>query len=307
VWLRRRLAVTGDLPAGTDASSTFDAALEGGVKAFQERHGLEPNGTVGPQTVAALNVPVGARIEQIRATLERCRWVMHDLPDRLVLVNVAGFTVSFIGPNGPTWESRAVVGKPYTKTPIFRADMKYVVVNPTWTIPPGIMRSEIRPAMRRDPRYLQRKGYRMVNGQVVQPAGPKNALGRIKLMLPNQHAVYLHDTPSRSFFDETSRTFSHGCVRVEKPFELAALVLDDPQWTPETLLAAADTGKTRTIVLKRPLPVLILYWTAAAGRDGRTYFLPDVYGRDPAIVRALHRGFAFRKRPVVASRVAIVP
>jgi murein L,D-transpeptidase YcbB/YkuD len=162
-----------------------------------------------------------------------------------------------------------------------------------------MMRNEIGPAMRRDPGYLARQGLRMVNGQVVQPAGPKNPLGRIKLMFPNSHSVYLHDTPTKSAFKATSRTFSHGCVRVEKPFELAALALDDPAWTTEGLLAAADTGRTRTIVLKRPLPVLILYWTAAVGDDGRVTFLPDVYRRDPAVIAALSRSFAFRRRPVL--------
>jgi len=160
------------------------------------------------------------------------------------------------------------------------------------------------PGMRRDPHYLERKGYVMVNGQVVQPAGPKNALGRVKLILPNPHHVYLHDTPQKSYFNETSRTFSHGCVRVQKPFELAALALDDPAWTTPALLDAAATGKTRTIVLRQPLPVLILYWTAAVGRDGRVQFLPDVYGRDPAVVRGLPAKFSFRKRPVPGARAA---
>jgi murein L,D-transpeptidase YcbB/YkuD len=158
--------------------------------------------------------------------------------------------------------------------------------------------------MRKDPNYLQRKGYVMVNGQVVQPAGPKNALGRVKLIFPNPHHVYLHDTPSKSYFNETSRTFSHGCVRVAKPMELAALALDDPAWTTQTLDEAVATGKTRTIVLQKPLSVLILYWTAAVTPDGRLHFLPDVYGRDPAIIRALGAGFTFRKRPVVGAKAA---
>jgi murein L,D-transpeptidase YcbB/YkuD len=299
--LRRRLAVTGDLPATAagDAGSSYDATLEAAVKSFQERHGLTPDGAIGRTTIDALSMPVAQRIAQIRATLERCRWVMHDLPERLVMVNVAGFTVYFARDHRIVWQSPVVVGATYTKTPIFRADMKYIVVNPTWTVPPGMMRNEIGPAMRRDPGYLARKGFRMVNGQVVQPAGPKNALGRIKLMFPNTHSVYLHDTPAKSAFKATSRTFSHGCVRVEKPFELAALALDDPAWTTEALLAAAATGKTRTIVLKQPIPVLILYWTAAVGEDGRVTFLPDVYGRDPAVVAALGRGFSFRRRPVL--------
>jgi murein L,D-transpeptidase YcbB/YkuD len=298
--LRHRLGVTGDVPAAVaaDPSTRYDAAVEAGVKAFQARHGLTPDGAVGPETLRALNVPVAARIDQIRATLERCRWVMHDLPERFVLVNVAGFNLAVVGTDGAVWESPVVVGTTYTKTPIFRADMRYIVLNPTWTVPPGIMRKEVIPGMRRDPRYLERKGYVMVNGQVVQPAGPKNALGRVKLILPNPHHVYLHDTPQKSFFNKTRRTFSHGCVRVEKPFDLAALALDDPAWTRQALLDAAATGKTRTIVLKKPLPVLILYWTAAVGPEGRVRFLPDVYGRDPAVIRGLAARFSFRKRPV---------
>lgn len=303
--LRRRLGVTGDLPAAAaeDSSSLYDAAVQAGVKALQERHGLGADGAVGPATLGALNVPVAARIDQLRATLERSRWVMHELPERFVLVNVAGFTVTVVGRDGPVWQSRVVVGKPYTKTPIFRADMTYIVLNPTWTVPPGIMRNEVLPGMRRDPNYLRRKGYRMVNGQVVQPAGPRNALGRVKLMFPNPHHVYLHDTPQKSYFDEPSRTFSHGCVRVENPFELAALALDDPAWTTHALLDATANRKTRTIVLQKPLPVLILYWTASVGRDGRVYFLPDVYGRDPAVIRGLEVPFTFRKRPLLGTAV----
>ena len=137
----------------------------------------------------------------------------------------------------------------------------------------------------------------MVNGQVVQPAGPDNPLGRVKLMLPNPHHVYLHDTPQKSYFSETSRTFSHGCVRVQNPFELAALALNDPIWTAPALLSAAASGKTRTIVLRQPLPVLILYWTAAADGDGRVQFLPDIYGRDPAVIRGLGAKFSFPRWP----------
>jgi murein L,D-transpeptidase YcbB/YkuD len=298
--LRRRLGISGDLPeeAAADPSSRFDATVAAGVKAFQERHGIAPDGAVGPATLRALDVPVAIRVDQIRATLERCRWVMQGRAERYVLVNVAGFTVAVVDQDVPIWEARVVVGDPYTQTPSFRADMRSIVLNPTWTVPPVMMRDEIGPAMRRDPRYLQRKGYRMVDGQVVQPAGPRNPLGRIKLVLPNPHSVYLHDTPSKSSFERGSRMFSHGCVRVEKPFELAALVLDDPTWTPDALLAAAAPGKTRTILVRRPLPVLVLYWTAAVDPDGRVRFLPDVYERDPAIIRGLAQPVAARQRTV---------
>lgn len=300
--LRKRLAVTGDLEVTlANESSTFDASLETAVRAFQQRHGLKPDAAVGKATLAALSATVEVRIDQIRATLERCRWVMHDLPPQFVLVNVAGFQVFWMQNGENTWESAAVVGKPYTRTPTFRADMKYIVLNPTWTVPASIVRNELLPAMRRDPGYLARKHIRHINGRYVQSAGDHNALGRIKLMFPNSHSVYLHDTPSKSFFQETSRSFSHGCVRVQKPFELAALVLDDPAVTEQTLRQEVAKGKSRTINLKHPVPVLILYWTASVARDDRLRFLPDVYDRDPAIVRGLNGPLVPLKRSRVVS------
>lgn len=296
--LRRRLAATGDLPAWTadDPSREYDATVEAGVRAFQERHGIEPDGTLGPATLRALDVPVGIRIDQIRATLERCRWVMHDHADRFVLVDIAGYSLAVIDREVPIWATRVIVGEKINQTPSFRADMRSIVLNPKWTIPPGIMKKEILPAMNKDPGYFQRKGYTWVNGQVVQPAGPRNPLGRIKLLLPNKHHVYLHDTPTKASFNRANRTFSHGCVRVEHPFALAALALDDPNWTADGLVAAASSGKTRTIVLKKPLPVLILYATASADPEGRVQFVPDVYERDPDVIRRLAEPIAPRQR-----------
>lgn len=299
VSVRQRLIASGDLPADAAGGQEYDAQLADGVKSFQDRHGLDTDGAIGPGTLKELNVTVAQRIEQIRATLERSRWVMNDLPERYVLVNVAGFRVYLIEHGERKWSSRVVVGTPYTKTPIFRADMKYIVLNPTWTVPASIVRKEILPGMRRDPNYLQRKGYEQVNGQFVQPAGERNALGHIKLMFPNSHSVYLHDTPSKKYFDETSRTFSHGCVRVQQPVELAALVLNDPAWSVAALEAAISTGKTRTVLLKEPIPVLILYWTAAVDADGRVTFRPDIYGRDPAVIHALDEEWKAPKRPPV--------
>ncbi|MFI5281469.1 MAG: murein L,D-transpeptidase, partial [Gemmatimonadales bacterium] len=184
--VRRRLAIEDELPDGTaDPSPILDATLAAAVARFQTRHGLVADGAIGAGTVRALNVPVSARIDQLRISLDRARSVMHDLPRRFVLVNVAGFTVYVVDGDWPIWESPVVVGKPFTETPIFRADMTHVVLNPTWTVPPGIMRNEIQPGLRRDPAYLAKKGLEWQDGQVVQPAGPKNALGRIKLMFPN--------------------------------------------------------------------------------------------------------------------------
>jgi murein L,D-transpeptidase YcbB/YkuD len=297
--LRRRLALTGDgspSQAG-DTSRLFDARTAGAVAAFQHRHGLNEDSAVGPGTLAALNVPIQTRIDQLRLAMERLRWVSQGLPrDRFVLVNVAGFRVYYVKEGKSVWDSRVVVGRSYNKTPIFQDTMEYVVLNPTWTIPPGIMANEIRPAMRRDPGYLKRKGLTMVNGQVVQPPGDANALGRVKMIFPNEHAVYLHDTPSKSFFDRDARAFSHGCIRVQDPMALAALVLDDPAWTRDKLLDyVRGSTTTKTVYLKTKVPVLILYSTALIGpQTGLAYFYDDVYKRDAAVLKGLAQPFRFR-------------
>ena len=290
--LRERLAVTGDIgeDVATGAGDLYDASLVEGVRAFQARHGLAADGVLGPGTLAALNVPVDQRIDQIRATLERCRWFLRNLPDRFVMVNVAGYRVLFIEDGQVRWRSRVIVGKPYTKTPMFRANMESVILNPTWTVPASIVRNEMLPAIRRDPNYLAKKRISRVGGNFVQAAGPGNALGRIKLNLPNPHSVYLHDTPGKSLFESTTRTFSHGCVRVERPVELAALALDDPAWSVEALEDAIATGVTRRIPLRTPIPVLVLYWSVTVNREGTIEFLPDVYRRDAPIVRDLAAG-----------------
>lgn len=287
--LRERLAITGEIAdrVAAGAADLYDETLVAGVRAFQARHGLQVDGVLGVGTVSALNVPVAARIDQIRATLERCRWFLRDLPDRFVMVNAAGYRVLFLEAGQMRWRSRVIVGKPYTKTPMFRANMESVILNPTWTIPASIVRNEILPATRRDPNYLAKKRISRIGGSFVQAAGPENALGRIKLDLPNPYSVYLHDTPVKSLFDSTTRTFSHGCVRVEHPVELAALALDDPAWSVEAIEAAIDTGKTRRILLRTPLPVLVLYWSVTVNSEGTVEFLPDIYRRDAPILRGL--------------------
>lgn len=287
--LRERLAVTGDLPKTGAAAATelYDDATVEGVKAFQARHGLDPDGVLGKQTVAAMRVTAPARVDQIRATLERARWFLRDLPERYVMVNAAGFRVLLIEDGQVKWRARAIVGRPLTSTPMFRAEMRSVLLNPTWTVPTSIVRGEFLPEIRKDPHYLARKHISVVDGQYVQAAGKDNALGRIKLNLPNPHSVYLHDTPSRSLFSSTTRAFSHGCVRVENPVQLAALALDDPQWSLEALEAEIDKGKTRSIALKKPLTVFVLYWSATAAREGRVEFFPDLYGRDEEVLRGL--------------------
>lgn len=309
VALRRRLAATGDLPATASRdANTFDVEVETALKAFQDRHRLTADGAVGKATLDALNVPVAARIDQIRANLERARWVLGGLGDSFVLVNLPAFKVYVIRNKQLVWETRTQVGKTARQTPMFRADMRYLVLNPTWTVPPTIFTKDILPSAKKDPKYLAKRGLVAVdrNGRPVDPAtidwskaatrfpysleqaaGRDNALGRVKFIFPNPYAIFLHDTPHREFFGNDERTFSSGCIRVEKPLELASVLLTGTEWTPEKIQQAVDTGKTQTVLLDEPLPVVIVYWTVSVGTSGLARFARDVYGYDPRLVRAL--------------------
>jgi murein L,D-transpeptidase YcbB/YkuD len=322
VALRRRLAVTGDMPAANDESPEFDEQLEAGVRRFQARHGLEADGVVGKGTLAELNVPVEARIDQLRVNLERARWVLNDLPQDFVITDIAGFRVMYFRGGELFWESRAQVGKSYRKTPVFRDSIRYVEFNPTWTVPPTILKKDILPKVKKDPGYLREKNIRVIdrNGKTVdaggidwsrypaagfpymlrQDPGPKNALGRVKFMFPNKHAVYLHDTPHKSGFARAQRTFSSGCIRVEDPFAFARLLLDDkPDWDQSRIDGTLESLKTTRVNLTEPLTVMLLYWTAVVDNDGRVIFRKDVYDRDAAVLSALNAGFSFRQKPVI--------
>jgi len=309
--LRQRLQVEGDLPAEPppDEPELFDPALAAAVMRFQERHSLGRDGVVGAMTLAALNVPVQARIDQLRLSLERVRWLTGDVPGTYVVVNVAGFRAGYVRDHRLVWNSRVVVGRTARQTPIFRGRMTYIEINPTWTIPPTILREDVLPRLRRDPGYLAREHISVLDGRGrrVDPAsvdwtavgrnvpytlrqepGPDNALGRIKLMFPNPHMVYLHDTPARALFDRPERSFSSGCIRVEDPLALAVLVLDDPRWDRPALEAAIATGETRQVPLRIPVPVLIVYLTSIADPSGTVHFFRDVYGRDAPLLAALN-------------------
>ena len=318
--LRQRLAVTGDLRDQPLESETYDEALAAAVRSFQERHRLTADAEVGPATLAELNVPAEARVRQIQVNLERARHVLHEIGDEdLLIVDIAGYELRYVQDRKVTWTSRVVVGRPYRQTPIFRSAIDHVVVNPTWTVPPTILSQDILPAVRKDPGYLAKKGLDVIDreGRKLDPSsidwarysgrnfpyilrqgpGDDNALGRVKIMFPNPHAVYLHDTPSRSLFEKDDRAFSSGCIRVERPFDLVQRLLDDPRWDAAALQAAVATGRTQTIRLRDPVKILLIYWTVDETDDGRIVFKRDIYDRDARLWHALNQRFEFGSRP----------
>ena len=319
--LRARLAPASDLASAVAPDPRlYDSALGEAVVRFQRRHGLEPDGLVGRRTRAALNVGVQARIDQIRVNLERLRWVAQDLKGDYLLVDIAGFRARLVLGGEIAWSSRVVVGRPYRRTPEFRAAMRYIVLNPTWNLPPTILQEDIVPKLARDPDFLVRNHMRVLDlagneveaaamdwssylgrtlpYQIVQVPGEDNPLGRLKFMFPNAHDVYLHDTPARKLFDKSERAFSSGCIRVEHPLELAVLLLDDPErWNVEALRATIALGETHELPVKRQVPVMLLYWTAVAEDDGSVEFHPDLYGRDAPVLEGLRAPFRFGVAP----------
>jgi murein L,D-transpeptidase YcbB/YkuD len=296
------------------ASDLYDPELAAAVMRFQERHELDVDGAVGPATRAALSVSVEERIDQIRVNLERQRWVMHEAHDQFLLVDIAGFQVYWVKDDKVIWQEQVQVGKEYTQTPLFKDDIRYLEINPTWTIPPGIMRRTILPAVKKNPNYFDEKGFLLLtqDGQridpktvdwqsiktmpyiVRQPPGPDNALGLVKFMFPNPHFVFLHDTNHRELFDNTGRAFSSGCVRVRNPFDLAErLLASQGDWDRKKIDAVVASGKNTRVNLDRPLRIIITYLTARADEQ-TVFFKSDVYAR--VILRHQCRRLAMCRR-----------
>ncbi|MGH7483628.1 MAG: L,D-transpeptidase family protein [Longimicrobiales bacterium] len=304
--LRQRLIAERDpaearlASAGVAQPERFDEELKQGLEHFQARHGLDPDGALGELTLEALNTSVADRLLQIKLNMDQWRWLPYDLGDRYILVNVAGFELEVVDQDSVVMTMNVVVGQEGWETPIFRDTMETIVVNPYWNVPASIEREEVLPRVRSDPGYLARNDMEVLRGNnVVNPysiswgavspgsvrfrqrPGPQNALGQVKFLFPNRNNVYLHDTPADQYFSRTSRAFSHGCIRIEKPLELARYlfrtVTDRSVEDLETLLARDSEQWVR---VTEPVPVYILYFTAWAGRDGTVRFYPDVYERN---------------------------
>jgi L,D-transpeptidase YcbB len=293
--LRNRLAAEGDLPAppeGQQPLPVFDDAVAKGIARFQQRHGLEPDGKLGEDTLAELNVPVQERIQQIEINLERWRWLPSSLGDSYVWVNVPEYRMELYDEGRKAIDMAVVVGKQQSQTPVFSDMMEYMELNPEWNIPPSIAEGEILPKLASDPSYLARHNMEWVgegeNQRIKQRSGPDNPLGQVKFMFPNEHDVYLHDSPADHLFSREERDFSHGCIRLERPVQLAEYLLrDKPEWGGTKVREAIVSGEHRTVKLPKKLPVHILYFTAWVEDNGVIHFRKDVYGHDQKLAAAL--------------------
>ena len=293
---------------GESDKEMFDATVAQAVRRFQRRHGLSPDGVVGDGTVAALNVSAEDRVQQIAVNMDRWRALPADLGRRHIDVNVPNFSLEAVENEQPVIRMKVVVGKMMERrnTPTFSADMTYLVLNPYWFVPKSIAEEELFPLSRKDPQYLAKHNFTVrrvpvadkratdpnaLDGALApaktyqyllrQKPGPTNSLGQLKFMLPNAHGVYLHDTPAKELFHKTVRTFSHGCIRIEKPVDLAEYVLHgSSEWTRDAILSAIERQKQQTIWLPEPIPVYIQYWTAWVDQEGTVQFRNDIYGYD---------------------------
>jgi murein L,D-transpeptidase YcbB/YkuD len=314
--LRTFLAALGDLPATEPAPAdpaSYDDGLAAAVRRFQIRHGLDPDGVLGPATRGALAVPLGQRVEQIRLALERTRWLPQQFAPRLLIVNIPAFQLLAFEreESGPRLTMEVVVGSAARKqfTPVLHADLRYVIFGPYWNVPRGITRKEMLPILRRDPGYLARQDLEIVApGGVLAPTpanidlvaggtarlrqrpGPRNALGRVKFIFPNPRNIYLHDTPSRGLFARARRDFSHGCIRVADPLGLAEFVLaGQPGWDREHIRQAMEQARDRRVDVAAPVQVYLLYTTAVVTQTGELHFFDDIYGHDAQLARRLAR------------------
>ena len=312
VALKQRLKVSGDFFGRVaDSSTIYSQEIVEAVKRFQKRSGLDADGSVGVATLRVMNIPVEHRIEQIRVNLERYRWFLHDIEPTCILVNIAGYSLQYFENGRYRWGTRVIVGQPLRETPVFKATMEHIVFNPKWVVPATILAKDVLPALHKDHSYLKKKQLRVVgdDGSTVNPdsvdwshysatnlpyrlqqrSGDKGALGRIKFLMPNRHTIYLHDTPTKELFDKTGRAFSSGCIRVQNPSELARLVLHDSlNWSSAKIQEVIAQGKTRTVVIPKKIPVLLLYLTTVPSGE-ELQFRDDIYNRDYKVLKLLNK------------------
>ncbi|HMH16307.1 MAG TPA: L,D-transpeptidase family protein [Edaphobacter sp.] len=319
--LLTRLQLEGDMESGSSKTTVFDKELSDGVKRYQERHGIEPDGKLTPQTVKSLNVPMTERVLQLQNSLERWRWLPDPYVNPRLMVNLPEFILrGFSADQKLDFRMKVVVGKVMGQhqTPVFTHMMKYLVFRPYWNVPVDIARKELVPHMEANQGYLASKNFEVTDSKgnvltgysakqvaqggvmVREKPGPKNSLGLVKFIFPNQYDIYLHSTPAVSLFDRSRRDFSHGCIRVQKPEDLAAWVLatQGGDWDLEKVQAAMNSGPdNHTVSLKQPLPIVIFYATAWVEEDGDVHFFDDIYGYDAEMDKVLAKGPPYPIKP----------
>lgn len=280
--IRKRLVVTGDLNEDSE-SPLFDESLGKGISNFQKRHGFIVDKVIGKNTIEAMNVSVEDRIKTIMINMERCRWISPNVSKEkeYIVVNIPAYRLIYVKNDSIALQSDVVVGTTMHQTVIFSGKMKYIVFSPYWNIPQSIIKNEVLPGIQKNKNYLANHDMEWNNGQVRQKPGIRNSLGLVKFIFPNSNNIYLHDTPSKSLFQRESRAFSHGCIRVAKPKDLAeAILFNDSNWTANKIGEAMNKGTEKWYTLKNEIPVYIGYFTAWMGRDGKVNFYNDVYKRD---------------------------
>lgn len=287
--IRTRLFLTGDI-AEDSGRQLYGFALQQAVLKFKKRTGYTLDKIILPKHIDEMNVPVSERIKTIIVNMERCRWISPDIAKakEFIVVNIPSYRLNYYKEGKVALTSNVVVGNTMNKTVIFSGMMSYIVFSPYWNVTPNIIKTEILPAMKKDKNYLANHNMEWNNGNVRQKPGPTNSLGLVKFLFPNTNNIYLHDTPSKSLFSSEKRAFSHGCIRVEKPVELANLILqDDPFWTPEKIDKAMHKGKESWYTLKDKIPVYIGYFTAFVDEEGDINFYKDIYAKDAQLASML--------------------
>lgn len=287
--IRERLFRLGYLSTN-NRSSKYDKELAQAVLRYKKNTGITVNDSITGRLIASLNVPMADRIKTIIFNMERCRWIPgnFNLADEYIFINIPSYQMNYYKAGKTLLNSKVVVGKVMNQTVVFSGMLQYIVFSPYWNVPKSIMKNEILPALRKNKRYLAQHNMEWNGGNIRQKPGPKNSLGLVKFLFPNSNSIYLHDTPSKNLFQEEKRAFSHGCIRLEKPVELAYLLLkDDKDWPLERLNNAFHSKKEIWYTLKNKIPVYIGYFTAWVERGDEVQFYEDVYARDECLTTCL--------------------
>jgi murein L,D-transpeptidase YcbB/YkuD len=293
--IKRHLQITGDMPAG-DTTAIYNDTLEMGIQNYQRRFGYTPDGKITAALIKEMNVPVQLRLQQILINMERMRWMPSRPSGDLILVNIPEFVLHVYDGKNKVFDINVVVGKEGHNTMMFTGDLNQVVFSPYWNVPPSIVRNEILPALAKDPGYLARNNMEQVGTEgdlpkIRQLPGPDNSLGRVKFLFPNSFNIYFHDTNAKGLFNKDKRAYSHGCIRLEEPEKMAQYVLrKQPEWTPERMEEAMNSGVEKYVKVKDPIPVFITYYTAWVDDAGQLNFREDIYDHDKDLIARMFAG-----------------